>query len=161
MKTVRIDVLDPAALDGTTDLDLAATGVTRVDNPTLGLITVTIPAGMAFGRFEPGEILGTGGPNLTLSLLSASVIPDNGVAVDGDVVSLVSPPLPSAARRSLEVVNLLTETDIANEVAQTIPVGHLLSFTTQTANGPWRIQCTFTQIRDVKGFLNFVPTVLA
>lgn len=146
MYTVRIDVLEPAELDGATPLDLFTATVTVPETP-LNIAGVVVPVGTPFGIFDPGEILHK--QNVAMRLVSLVVQNDAGTTlVAGDVVRLEGPDLPAGGNQDAAFLDLSVGDGLIPLSGLLVPVGHTLSFTTagSGAVGPFRIQMGFSEV---------------
>ncbi len=146
MYTVRIDVLNPAQLDGVTPLNLA-TATRGSSDPaikSLGLELVTVPVTDNFGVLDPGEVFGA--QQIPLRLVSATVTPaDAGTAFGaGDEIRMTAP-----GGQSERIVDLNRGAGVNNSLDLVIPIGYTLEFdaTPGGSEGPYRLQLTFAQIQ--------------
>ena len=148
MYTIRIRILDPAPLDGTTPLDLAVAEVQKSVQPT-GIIDVTLPVGVSFGLFDVGEIVGQRYKNFLV--FSITVVSQANTFAAGDVVELVSPDLPSGAGAKRQtIVGLDANNGIEPQLRETVPIDHKLAFDTSTGArpGPYLVQLTLAALDE-------------
>ncbi len=146
MYQLRIDVLNPAQLDGVTPLDLA-TAVRGSTDPAiiqLGIELVTVPVTDNFGVLDPGEVFGA--QHIPMRLVSTAVLPaDAGAGFSaGDEIRMVAP-----GGQAERVVDLVRGTGVNNLLDVVIPIGYTLAFdaTPGASVGPYRIQLSFMQIQ--------------
>ena len=150
--TLQINVASGNALDGATLLDLSAAGVS-IDTTTDRTIAVDVPAGLDFGRLNPGEVVERQVAELAgrpLALVSATVVSSGGAyAGAGNTISRVTPS-EGATEAVQQITDLADVTTLGNEVygvTEIFPANHLLQFDTAVA-GPHRIVLVFKPFED-------------
>jgi hypothetical protein len=175
--TIRIQVPDTAALDGSTPLPADAKA-RLFSNKTLGLNQIDLLPGERFGEFDPGELAILGQPASSYVLRHLSVVSLAALTHDDDsYVAVRSPPRPGGGS-GLRIIQPLGPT--LDTVGQgtgiitegnriPIPTGHKLIFNTiadGAVPGPHIIQITLdpARISDVPparptGPPGLVPTV--
>jgi hypothetical protein len=142
--TIQIEMLGAAGPDAVTPLDLSNPAVTRIqDNDR---IIVTIPDGVAFGNFDPGQIVGLlNVPYILLSLTMKSSL-DPPVAGTG---SVAGPQAPGAAFSTRKTVTVIAfgggDITLAGFM---LPRDHLLTFASADP-GPFIIVATLEPVRNV------------
>lgn len=143
--TIQIDKLGAVGPDGLTPLDLTNPLVTRTQ--ANDRIIITIPDGIAFGNFDPGEIVGLN--NVPYMLLSATMKSSLFMFTNG-TVALSGPQAPGGA--FLTRKNLLLLPDISLGAiflgSALVPRDHILRFTSTDA-GPYTIITTLEPVRNV------------
>jgi hypothetical protein len=158
MITIRINVLNTAALDSFTPLPPDAKNAVRSTGGPLQIYELTLPDGQNFGAFDPGELglLGTTGSYLlrhctVISKALQKSAPHN----SGSVVALESPQGPGGFTNRRTIIDLSTGgpalgTGVVPEGSGIpIPVGHRILFDTDADSslvdppGPHLIQMTF------------------
>ncbi len=159
MQTVSLVIMNTAALDGVTLLDLDLATIRAIDGrsnepaffgerPTF-IQQITLPASAGtFGVYDPGQ--GFLAQNKASRLVSLAVVPFVATAFDvDDKVSLVGP-----AGNSTKILDLARDNGIFPAVDIPIPVDHKLSFDTTAGAiaGPYRIDMTFLPINAPEDF---------
>lgn len=161
MHAIRIIVNNTAALDSATELTQSTADVVQTYDADLGLQTYTLGAGVVFGAFEPGKLIGAGTPGATYNLISCSLVPAVGEPAAGSRARIAAPPLPSAAVRLRDIVLLDTNAGLFNAVLEPLPISHKLAFFTPDAGGPWVLDCSFERLYSAEDFLELTATPLS
>ena len=143
--TLKIVVEDTAPLDGTTPLDIKGAGVVvnRTDNRTA---TITLPAGTALGRIDPGQVIENQDPaqNGVPMLMTAWQVSSDAPYSSGDLIELsrISPPATSGGAGYFSVIS----SDLSSEpmpggwfAPEVFPVDHELAISSGAIAGPHEI----------------------
>lgn len=149
---IRINVAEPAELDGQTEIPPTIQGV----KDSAGVLVFDLPVGQAFGLFDPGQYLAGQTSNLRLKSLSFMAAPGN--ELDGDVS--IAPPgedlgiyAPNTVRRkivdfaALGPGNPLKTGLVTEGLCTPLPTTYRLAFRTYTAVGPYTIQLGLEPVR--------------
>ncbi len=156
--TIRIQVPDTAALDGSTPLPADAKS-RLFSNKTLGLNQIDLLPGERFGEFDPGELAILGQPAGSYVLRHLAVVSLAGlVHTAGSYVAVRSPPRPGGGSvlRIIQPLGPILDTvgrgtgiiPEGNRIP--VPTGHRLIFNTVAdgvAPGPHIIQITLDPAR--------------
>ena len=150
--TIRIVVMDPGPLDGATPLPSPIDQFSNQD-AALGLTKITLPAGLRFGRFDPGQLLAGQSGSFIIKHLSVSSA--GGPHVAGSAVRIRPPALPDGTfgpdRTVLDFGDVgLGDGVIPEGLFPPVPVSHELVLDTQpdgAAPGPHVIQLTMEPAR--------------
>lgn len=141
--TIQIEKLGTTPPDGLTPLDLSNPAVIRTQQNDR--IVISIPDGIDFGTFDPGEIVGLN--NVPYMLISATAKSSLNDFTDGSI-SIVGPLASGAAFADRKIVQL------TGLVASPVFLGsnmvlrdHLLRFLSTDA-GPYIIIVTLEPVRD-------------
>jgi hypothetical protein len=138
--TVQIEKLGPVPPDALTTLDLSNPAVIRTqDNDR---IIITIPDGVAFGNFDPGQIVGL--LNVPYMMFGWSM--KSSLATTTGSVGIGGPAIPGGDNTTRKIFTLGSPPIF---LAQTlVPRDHIITFFSADA-GPFTIITTFEPLRDV------------
>lgn len=153
MYTLQIDVQSTNPLDGTTQLDINAPGVT-VDKVTNRTVIVTLDGTQVpnFGRLDPGQVVESQIPRLAgkvLMLVGFSATADGQpFPVFGNTLARVTPR--QGAQEGIEPLANLGDLAVQGMVFGTpelFPLAHLIALTTTVA-GPTRLIFVLQELTD-------------